>query len=46
MVDKIRTYKDFSYDFYNDKNCIFHGNYYKVRRINQLRYGIKLYKIW
>jgi hypothetical protein len=42
MVDKIRTYKDFSYNFYIDNNSIFHSSYYKARFINHLRYGIRL----
>jgi hypothetical protein len=46
MVDKIRVYTEHCKDYYNDKNCIFHGRYYKARFINHLVYGIQLYKRW
>jgi hypothetical protein len=45
MLDKIRVYEEFSYDYIIDNNCIFSGRYYKIRRINRLRYGIELDKI-
>jgi len=45
MVDKIRMYNIFSYDYIIDNNSIFSGRYFKVRRINRLRYGIELNKI-
>ena len=44
MVDKIRVYNLFSYDYIIDNNSIFHGRYYKIRRINRLGYGIELDK--
>jgi hypothetical protein len=46
MVNKIRVYNIVSDDYYNDKNSIFSGRYFKVRRINYITYGIQLYKIW
>ena len=44
MRDKIRVYNEISDDYAEDKNCIYHGKYYKTRWINNLVYGIRIYK--